>query len=253
MSLNVQKISRVISQLTKDLRIRIHLKLVNQGKDGRRENFHNVFSVQGNKYLKLDLQSFLTLEFIDKEDDWSQDKSIVINERNIFQITRGVKECIDAIYDGGIFAVDKDKNIVIYADMVEKHTVQIYNIGGNQRMVLKPTIVYDENETSYEGATLYINKSDYSIDLPIDVLESMHYILNKIDLFLYSQALLNYYMMSLKEEKIQVKEVNMNTKTSSPPKTHPLLQSQDKKEDEYMKMKVTESNEKFFQFDKRED
>ena len=70
----------------------------------------------------------------------------MIDQRNIYHVIKGFEKSLNAIYHGGIFATNKKGDIVIYSDMVEKHTVRLFNIGPNQRMVIKPAIIYDENE-----------------------------------------------------------------------------------------------------------
>jgi hypothetical protein len=223
--IDIDKISRVLIQPTKGLSLRMHIKLLKE-KDGRKENFHNIFSFNNNKYLKLDLQSFLTLEII--EGDWDKDKTIFIDQKNIYQIIKGFKKMIDSIYDNGIFAVNKRDEIVIYKDMVEKYTQKIFNIGGNQKMIIKPAIIYDDNEVSYEGVILYINRSEYYAELSIDAFESLYYALSKVDIFAYSQQLLNYYMSCVKDQKVELKEVTI-AENYKKKKVHPLLM-EDKEE-----------------------
>ena len=88
--------------------------------------------------------------------------------------------------------------------MVEKHTVRLFNIGPNQRMVIKPAIIYDENEISYEGVVLYINKTANYVELPIDAFEALYYTLKETNIFVYSQLMINYYNLIsiLKKNKI---------------------------------------------------
>lgn len=229
--LDVNKISRLIYQPTKDLSLKLHVKLVKEN-SGRKENFHNIFEVEGNKYLRLDLQSFLTVELTDGE--WSRDKTIVLDQRNIIHFIKGLEKCVNNIYNGGIFAQNKEGDIIIYSDMAEKCTVRIYNLGMNQKVVLKPSIVYDENEVSYEGALLYLNKSSNVVQLTIDSLESFLYNLKQVNLFVYSQLLLNYFVSAIREEKISLKHVTLGGEKYKK-KIHPLLMSGEDKE-------ITKSN-----------
>lgn len=243
---NIQKISRTLIQPVKNLCLRIHVKLFKDN-GGRKDNFHNLFTIEGNSYLKLDLQSFLTLELTDGE--WSRDKSIVIDQRNIYHVIKGFEKSLNAIYHGGIFATNKKGDIVIYSDMVEKHTVRLFNIGPNQRMVIKPAIIYDENEISYEGVVLYINKTANYVELPIDAFEALYYTLKETNIFVYSQLMINYYIAALKEEKVELKQINFVEKPK-PKKKHPLLMSNEEKE-------ITEAHipkqidEDFFGFNKK--
>jgi hypothetical protein len=210
---DLDKISRVVYQATKDLSLRMHIKLVKE-KDGRKENFHQLFTTkEGNKYLKLDLQSFLTLEITSGE--WSPDKSIFINQKNLSQIKRKFKKMLDNIYGEEIFAMNKKNEVFMYADTVEKYTEKIFNLGGKSNMIVSPAVIYDENEVTYEGVIIYINKSDNYVELPIDTFEALYDVLEKADLFVYSQLLLAYYMSTIKDQKVELKEVKVNENTTN--------------------------------------
>lgn len=240
---SIQKISRLLIQPVKNLMLRIHVKLVHE-KDGRKENFHNIFTIDENSFLKLDVQSFLTLEL--KDGEWAKDKSIIIDQKNIYQVVKGFERCLEAIYHGGVFAITKDGKTVIYQDMVEKHTQRIYNLGGNQRIVLKPAIIYDETEVSYEGVILYINKTDNFVEFPIDAFEALYYTLKNVNLFVYSQLLINYFVSALKEEKVELRQVTMER----PKKKYGSVFDMAPKETVQSKIVKEQSDEDFFNMKK---
>jgi hypothetical protein len=226
--------------------LRIHVKLIQEKNDGRKENFHNVFVSDDKKgYLTLDLQSFLTLEI--KDGDWAPDKSILIDQKNIYQIIKGFEKSLDAIYNGGIFAVNKRNETIMYKDMAEKHTNRIYNLGMNQRLIIQPAVIFDENETTYEGAILYINKMDNYVELPIDAFEALYHTLKETNMFVYSQLLVNYYMSSI--NKVEVKQT-VNQERPKIKKKHPLEMKTEETTTSNIKPKQTE--EEFFGF-KKED
>jgi hypothetical protein len=235
-NIDIDKISRIIIQPAKNLILKMHIKLLNEN-EGRKENFHKLFiSPEGNKYLKLDLQSFLTLELHD--DNWSKDKTIIIDQKNIYHLIKGLKKMVDNLYTNDIFVLNKNKQIVIYKDIVEKYTEKIYNLKNNQRIIIKPAIIFDENQISYEGVVIYINKTENYVELPIDAFESLYYALSKVDLFTYSQELLNYYISCIKGEKIELKEVGF----SDNKKAHPLLMEDNKEEVKGNLIKSEEEN-----------
>lgn len=205
---NIKKLTAVIIRPNKNLLLKVN---VNVKEDNNVRSFHTVNTVNGNDYLTLDTMPFLTLELKDKEGggDW-KDKAILINQNNIYQIVKGFEKCLENIYNGGVFAVDKQGNSIIFADMVEKNTVRIFNLGANKRMVIKPAVIFDENETQYEGVILYINKTANFVELTIDALEALYYCLSKIDIFSYAQLLLNYYVSVAQKEGVDV-AANKNT------------------------------------------
>jgi hypothetical protein len=244
----IKKVSRVLLRPTKEFYVRIHLKLVKE-KDGREENFHSLFTADdGSGYLSLDLQSFLTLEI--KDGAWSPDKSIIVDQRNIYQLIKGIKKSLDGIYNGGVFALNKKGETVMYADMKEKHTQRIYNIGQQQRLVIQPAIVYDDNETTYEGVILFINNSNNYVELPIDAFESLYYTLKQVNFFVYSQVLLQYYISTVKDEKIELKNVSMEGKYKKKKKS---VFSTEEQEFTKSTVKPKKEAEEFFGFTKTEE
>ena len=214
---DIDKISRTVIQPSKELLLRMHVRLLREN-DGRKENFHKLFEIGGNKYLSLDIQAYLTLEL--KRDEWSIDKWVMINQTNIVHIIKGFKKMLNAIYNEGIFANTKGNKIILYKDKVKEHTQKIFNLGNNNRLMISPAIVYDDNDTSYEGVIIYLNKTDNYTQLPIDAFESLIYSLEKIDIFIYSQEILNYYMSCLKDQKIEL-QPNVTTFRQHPILTKP--------------------------------
>lgn len=244
--IDIDKISRLLLQPVRNLALKVHIKLLHE-KEGRKENFHNLFTMKGNKYLKIDLQSFLTLELNDGQ--WARDKSIIIDQKNIFQLIKGFKRVLDGIYNGNIFAMTKSKEIVIYKEQQEKYTEKIFNLGGVQKIIVRPAIIYDDTDVSYEGVVIHINRYDNFVELPIDAFEALLYTMEKVDLFVYSQQLLNYYMSCVKDQKVELKETTIEPKNVKTKKQHVLFTQEDVKS-----TLVKESSpEEFFDFKKEED
>jgi len=225
--LKVDKISRVIwSNSTRNFLFSIHIKLLKE-KEGRSENFHQLFSFADKKYLKLDLQSFFTLEIKDKV--WDKSKSIMIDQRNITQITKGLEESVDRILNGNIFALDKSHRTICFAEEARQNIVTIQTIGSNQFIQIVPALIYDENDITYEGVVFYLNNSNNYVELPFEIFESLVHTIKESNLFVYSQLLLNYYISALENEKVALKEVKVEAKESKK-KTHALFAHTEKEE-----------------------
>lgn len=182
-----KKITRVILNL-KNVVVKLHVKVFDDS-----GGVHNEFSYNGSKYLKLDNIAFLSIDMVDNN-TWSKDKSIIITQNNIHSVVSNMKKIINDIYNENIFANKPDGEIIAYKDMVEKFTRRFTLTGTNQQILLRPGVVYDENELSYEGIQMYFNKLENKVDLPIDIFEALYYTLDRIDLFTYSQLLINYYV-----------------------------------------------------------
>lgn len=216
-----KKISTEIIQF-KNLLVRLHLKLVNES-EGREDNFHQVFTINDNTYIKLDLQSFITMELTHDKKKWDKSKNIIVDKKNICHILKGFESMVKAIYEEGIFAFNEDHELIAYADMVQKYTIKIFNIGTTQKMVLKPVVMYDENDVSYEAVMLIFNKVDNFVCLSIDEFESLIYNLKQVNFVVYTQALLTYYLTAVKGGKVEVKEKEVK----QPKKVHPFLVEED--------------------------
>lgn len=209
----MKKITAMLLQPTKNLHLKIHVKLFNELGDGRKENFHKIFTMDnGESIFQLDLQSFITIEL--KDGNWSKDKTVILDQKNIYQVIASCKKILEGIYDGGIFAINKDKKIIMYSEERDKYTQKIYNIGTHQRMIMQPAVIYDDAEDNeYEGVVLYLNKTDNYVELPIDAFESIYYTLSQVNLFVYSSQLLNIYL-NLVNKKVEINQTVVGNKPS---------------------------------------
>lgn len=215
------KITRVIFQPNKTFRLRFHVRLKTE-KDGKIEHFHKIFKNENNQeqIIILDPKPSLTMEIMDGE-AWDGSKWLWINPFNIGRITRGFKEIIDKLYTQPIYYTDENGELHVYREMVETNTVDIAMKFG-QRLIMKPTVIYDIDEVSYQGVVLYVNKTANYCQLSLDELEAVYHVMTKIDLFAYSQALLNYYVAMQHEGKIEVTETKKE-KFNTTKKGHALI------------------------------
>lgn len=167
------------------LRIRFHLKLS--------EDVHREFSFGGKLYSSLNTMGFLTIEHTENQSfEDGNTASIMITDKNIYSVISALSDAIKNLYTYDIYY--KEGGVLrLYEDEVDKYTVARKLYGGGVLM-LRPSIIYDENETSYEGVTLFINSTNNNIDIPLEALEAVRYSLSKVDFFLYSQSMLNYYI-----------------------------------------------------------
>lgn len=195
--MDVKKITRTILNVQRNLVLKLHVKLISE-ENGEKHSFHNEYEYQGATYIRIDSMPFMTLDIIDKESVWSKDKSIMITPNNIVHIVRAMERLLDAIYGDEIFAVNAKDQVVIYKDKADEYTQRLFNIGMNQRLLIRPAKIYDHNEVEMEGVILIINTPDNVVELSIDAFESLVYNLKKIDMFTYSQLLLNYFMLQNK-------------------------------------------------------
>lgn len=174
------KITKTIAQFGK-LRIRFHVKF-----DGG----HKEYDFNEKVYTALAYPSFVSLENVDIPDTTMN--GVMITERNIFSALTATNKIIKNLCEHDIYATQRG-NLIIYEDEAKKASVTT-QLNGGGALLFKPSIVYDENDVGYEGAILFINNTNNVVNLTIDQLEGLRYCLSKIDFFVYSQLLVNYYI-----------------------------------------------------------
>ena len=187
-----EKITRALIKPTENSIVKFHVRLNNEY-NGKETTFHNEFEYNGCTYLKLDVHPFITIELIDGE--WDKNKSIYLDQKTLYHFNKSGKKILKNIYNENIFAVDNNNRVIIYSDMANTFTEKVFNIGLNQRVLFKPSVYVDINETTYEGVTMFINNSSNFIEFPIDAFESMIHTLTEVNFFSYSQSLINYYTL----------------------------------------------------------
>lgn len=216
----IDKITRVLVQPSKDLVLKLHCKMT-KTVNGVKHDFNNIFEYGDNTYLKMDHNTFLTLELLD-DHGWDKSKNLMITSKNLHQIQQALKMMINVLKSGDIYKAKKKNNagqnngtsymyeLFIYTEDVKANTMVVKLLGDNSRLGIQPCIYYDEDENSHEGVRLMINKQINSVEITIEQLEALYYNLIKVDLFMYGQMLVNYYMANIKDKDVQVKTSGSN-------------------------------------------
>lgn len=215
-----RRISSVLLHLAKNVSLRFHVNLVGKNKEGIEvpNLFHTTYENSKGKYHSYDVFSYITLEIKDYEAGWDKSKSVLINTRNMFQFITHVNRMIANIYQPDSFYVDPiTKETKVNLDKYEEYSVNAYNLGQGQYIRMEPSLVYDHSEdTLYEGALFMLNKKDNFFYIPIDWLESMKYNLEKVDFFIYTHLMLQYYFTVIYDKN----EVPMEPVKKQPHKPH---------------------------------
>lgn len=217
------KISRELLNLGRKLVIKMNVQLIGEN-NSYFLNQYGRADGSSTKSISLTPNAFITFEY--KDGTWSKDKSILINELNLVKVVKGFRNMHKNIYNGGIFAQDKNGKVIIYGDRSRECTEAIRI--GVQHMLLVPTVIIDDSGITYEGVTLYLNTMENFIELPIDWFEGMIRVLEKIDMFQYSQLLLNFYMSFTKstEQLNEVKIIPSKKDKATPPKSGTLVKKE---------------------------
>lgn len=178
-----------------NLTVKIHIRV-----SGEKVNYHNEFEYAGKKYLKLGNNVYLTMEINNKNEDWDPNNGVIINQYNIFQIIKGMKKVIKSMYEKPLFGKKTNGELIAYKDEIRKCIEQVHLIGTNGAILFEPALIYDENDVSYEGINIHINRTGNTASIPFEIFEGICYSMEKIDLFEYSQMIMNYFTSYYKNE-----------------------------------------------------
>ena len=207
----VDKIARVLIQPCKELVVKIHCRLTKEV-NGVVRSFHNFFSYNDGNYLNLDHYVYLTIEFKD-DSEWSRDKVVIINTKNIHQLLSGLKfmintcRCNDDIYVHSKLKDSIDvEDITIYPETIKENIWQVRLLGDDTPRILLHPSVKEENDVKYEALRIYINRKVNYVDMTLDEAEALYYTLQKVDFFQYGMSMIQYYISSIESEKIEIKD-----------------------------------------------
>lgn len=192
------KITRTLLTF-KSMTLKLHVKL-----KGDNDKFSFKYHIESEylyqKYLTLNPSVFLSIDVIDKENNYGFDKSksLIITQKTVFRVIMFFRRLVKSMYTKDLF-ITKGNEIILQRDVAE-NVKELLQVSQNNAIVGIPAVIYDENEISYEGVHLFINKTSNLIPLTFTELETLLYMLEKVDLFQYSQLLLNYYVSYYRDE-----------------------------------------------------
>lgn len=181
------------------------LKLIVKLKDDNKL-FIGEYNNNNKTSIVLNPNAYLSL-YLNDENDKTFDKSrgFMIGQGNIGIVIRAFKNVLRNMYKQDIF-INQNNKIIIYEDMAKKYSESVRIPNTTYSLLIVPSVIYDENETTYEGVTIYINKLENMLPLAIDEFENLVYTLENIDIFTYSQLLINFVLTHIGE---------LNTKSNS--------------------------------------
>lgn len=193
---------KIITSLLRvsNLELKFHVKLKEDNKE-----YLSMFEFHGRGYMKLNADSYITLEIKSQHEEWSKDNTFMIHTHNIIRIIKNLNSMVSAIYNANLFYIKDTGELSMYGDIAKE-----YEYSDIKGMVIKPAIVYDPDEVSYEGCVIMINKTSNMIHLSIDQLEVLVYVLEKINIPEYTLALLNQYRIALEKGECVIPQKEKN-------------------------------------------
>ena len=155
-------------------------------------------------YLTYNLLGIIGITFPTKD---NENKYLSLTEFRKTQLVSLMEKTLSVLNNNNIFYKDANNRLCINEQNIYNYKNQI----GDTIIALKPIIVYDEkNDIDYEGARIFINNRSSYVDFTTMELFSICNLLNRIDIFLYSQSLFNSIVESFKKRSV---EENFELKT----------------------------------------
>ena len=104
------------------------------------------------------------------------------------------------------------ENITVYPETIKENIWQIRLLGDDMPRILLHPSVKEIDDVKFEAIRIYINRKTNYIDMTLDEVEAMYYTLQKVDFFQYGMMMIQYYVSSIENDKIEVQQVQNNTK-----------------------------------------
>lgn len=238
---NIEKISSTLFKINKNFTLKHVVKLANRRQDGRRELFHSEYTylssttytdVKYLKSIKLQFSSYLLLEETDKDKDWHMRENVIINQIGLPPLKKALKKARKWLRQDDMYFYDGDR-LCLNKELKKQKAISI----GGKRLIFTPAIlIYDDKE--YEGINIYVNSSNLVLQLTVDKLEALYYIVKKMDLYSAGLTMISYvgrpdfgiYNSNLDTEHRDSNEYEYDKKNSSSNGMEKFMQSRTNKD-----------------------
>lgn len=212
---NVDKISRVILNLNNELIVKLNCRLTKEV-NGVVRSFHNFFTYGDANYLNLEHYAYLTLEMKQELTAWNPDQRLILNSKNMQQFLKAFKYMINLcnrsqglyIYTTQTDGTDK---ITISNDNIMSNIIKLKLLGDEMpRIILHPSVKIDRDGKYKPAIRMYINRKTIYKDITIEEAESLYYNLSKVDFFQYGMMMIQYYVSSVENNKVEVTKTEIS-------------------------------------------
>lgn len=185
------------AKINKNMKVKFNLVLKDDA-----NKFNNrlldKFNINGVDYLKINPHPYLTIDIsskMNRGESWSSNNSVTLNQYNIFSAKRCLRKALNNLKTEDLFVYMYDK-LVLNRDVANTLDETKF-ISSNKHIMIVPSVVYDDEDTSieYEGLLFMINSVDNYCALTIEESEYLYDILDKINLIELSLQVINSSMM----------------------------------------------------------
>lgn len=185
---------------SKGMDVKFHVKLITDDTYNKSYKlYHNNFTFKNREYLILDISSYVSIRYVppEKVDDDNLSDSVMITDRHIYYLLSGLKDMQnimrhkDTYYlmNGKLKITENDKNVIRLT------------LGKSNSIQMSPSIM-ERDGIEYETVMLCINSPDRIIELDLETFDALIFNLSNVDYFLYSQAMISYFIASFGKEEM---------------------------------------------------
>jgi hypothetical protein len=153
------------------------------------------YATEKGDFIKVEPHAHISMRYITKDTEWSRDKQVSINQRNIYSLRLGLRKFYKNFQRENIYRYDHGK---ITELLVEERDTVFIPLGKDQCIRLRPTIVRDRLNTIYPGVELTINRDDNIVELTVDEFESVMDLFQTINIYQSGLTLMNTALLTMR-------------------------------------------------------
>lgn len=158
------------------------------------EQFSSFFDYSINSNIKgvsISSDNFISLEFkVGK--DWSESHSINLRNLDLAKLDILLKQVYDLIFEVDTYKQTKGGKLILKEELDGRNW--IVDCSSGDYIKIKLDVLVDETGKNWEGITITLNDETCSTSLTVDMLKCLIRVITKIDLYMYSQPLINFYI-----------------------------------------------------------
>lgn len=162
--------------------------------------YQSIFEFDKKEYMLIETRASISVTYKAKDRPKLLTDSLYITDRNLYYFIALLKDMKEILYTkDDIFLTEKGHLEAINKDKYKKN---LDGLGHNNKGYIYH-IVDGEYPNEIESVAIVINEIDNLVILDIDSFNGLIFALEKVDFFVYSQLLLNYFISSYgKQEKL---------------------------------------------------
>lgn len=154
---------------------------------------YNEYQFNNKVYASINSVGLIVVDIRPSEQEvFDTQRSIIFTQNTFPMFVSGVDKIIKKMYIPELFSMSSSGKLILNKDVMEKSIVSVQIPNGTGYIQFVPCIVYDDNDGEYEGVRVNISRKDIYWDIPISYMESLLYIIRRVDYIGYTLKLCNF-------------------------------------------------------------